>query len=248
MGLRTCCCPCWLSNVQCFSLLSSSRCRAAALLQCNQEMPYIVTANVSCLSAKQQCCCSAFKKHPSSPQQLSLRHRCRFGDAGLEALGTLTTLCQLNLNECWQITAAGVNALSRAPCSVAFRLHCGCAPASAALCLQLTGITDAMLAEIWTHPQSSQLLPQWAPVAHICLILALHAGLTLLRELSLAGCRNISGQGQAALEGLKPLKQLEALHLRNCDGLQDGSLDCFTALQRLASLDLSGCQQLSGRG
>ena len=75
------------------------------------------------------------------------------------------------------------------------------------------------------------------------------AGLTLLRELSLAGCRNISEEGRAgALAGLKPLTQLEALHLRNCDGLQDGALDCFSALHRLANLDLSGCQQLSGRG
>lgn len=31
---------------------------------------------------------------------------------GCEALGTLTTLVHLNLNECWQITAVGVSALS----------------------------------------------------------------------------------------------------------------------------------------
>ena len=74
----------------------------------------------------------------------------------------------------------------------------------------------------------------------------LPAGLTQLQELSLQGCRNISGQ--TALHGLQQLKQLQVLGLRNCDGLTDGALEPLKALTGLVSLDLSGCQQLSGQG
>ena len=72
------------------------------------------------------------------------------------------------------------------------------------------------------------------------------AGLTQLQELSLQGCRNISGH--AALHGMQKLKQLQILGLRNCDGLTDGALEPLKALTGLVSLDLSGCQQLSGQG
>jgi len=45
-------------------------------------------------------------------QELHLRGCYKVGDPGLAALGRLASLTLLNLQECWQITAAGVAGLS----------------------------------------------------------------------------------------------------------------------------------------
>lgn len=47
-------------------------------------------------------------------RQLQLKGCYRIADPGLVALGCLSSLTQLNLQECWQITATGIAGLSGA--------------------------------------------------------------------------------------------------------------------------------------
>ena len=59
-------------------------------------------------------------------QQLQLRGCFRVTDAGLRSIGALVSLTALDLQECWQTTAAGLAGLSRARPEVLLIAACWC--------------------------------------------------------------------------------------------------------------------------
>ena len=176
----------------------------------------------------------------------------------------MTSLTSLNLQECWQITAQGLAAISGArlltaqqgPLDVAHTsTHIQWMP----ICfIGLPVVTVPLLKII---RQAAQRCPVSAPrsmyMYHVpCTYVhdslygpaadkysCARAGLTGMLDINLLGCRRVS-----ELRPLRALSALTALSLRNCDGLGDAALAPLSGLLSLASLDLSGCTHLTGAG